>query len=295
MGMTSATLSEWFFGSGLRIVVIAILAYLVIRIIAAAAGRLEEELGREETPDMVERLKRARTISRLAQNALTAAIVGIAVLMMLRELRVDITPILTSAGILGLAVGFGAQTLVKDLIAGFFLTFENQVRVGDVATINGTGGLVEAINLRTIVLRDITGTVHIFPNGSIERLSNLTKDFSYYVIDLGVAYNEDPDDVADVLRQIGRELQADPRYGPSILEPLEILGVDAFEESQVTLKTRIKTLPLKQWEVGRELRRRIKKTFAAKGIEIPFRHVAVYFGEASKPFQVQVEPPSAAR
>jgi small conductance mechanosensitive channel len=287
VGVTSVTLTEWFFGSGLRIVVIAILAYVVVRVVAATSRRLEEELARQETPDMVERLKRARTLSRLIQNALTGTIVVIAVLMMLRELRLDITPILTSAGILGLAVGFGAQTLVKDLIAGFFLTFENQVRVGDVATINGTGGLVEAINLRTIVLRDITGTVHVFPNGSIERLSNLSKDFSYYVIDVGIAYNEDPDDVAEVLRQIGRELQADPQFGPNILEPLEVLGVDAFEESQVTLKTRIKTLPLRQWEVGREMRRRIKKTFAAKGIEIPFRHVAIYFGEASKPFQIE--------
>jgi small conductance mechanosensitive channel len=287
VGVTSATLSEWFFGSGLRIVVIAILAYVVVRIIAATARRLEDELARQEAPDMVERLKRARTLSRLVQNALTATIVVIAVLMMLRELRVDITPILTSAGIVGLAVGFGAQTLVKDLIAGFFLTFENQVRVGDVATINGTGGLVEAINLRTIVLRDVTGTVHVFPNGSIERLSNLTKDFSYYVIDIGVAYKEDPDEVADVLREIGRELQANPQFGPNILEPLEILGVDSFGESSVTLKIRIKTLPQKQWDVGREMRRRIKKTFAAKGIEIPFRHVAIYFGEASKPFQVE--------
>jgi moderate conductance mechanosensitive channel len=283
----SLSLEEWFFASGLRIAVIAILAYVVIRIIAATARRLEEELARQETPDLVERLKRARTLSRLIQNALTSTIVVIAVLMMLRELRVDITPILTSAGILGLAVGFGAQTLVKDLIAGFFLTFENQVRVGDVANINGTGGLVEAINLRTIVLRDVTGAVHVFPNGAIERLSNLSKDFSYYVIDVGVAYNEDPDEVADVMRQIGRELQADPHFGPNILEPLEVMGVDAFEESQVTLKTRIKTLPLKQWEVGREMRRRIKKTFAAKGIEIPFRHVAIYFGESSKPFQVE--------
>jgi moderate conductance mechanosensitive channel len=294
VGVTSATLGEWFFGSGLRIAVIAILAYVVVRIIAASARRLEEELSGQETPDMVERMKRARTLSRLVQNALTAGIVVIAVLMMLRELRVDITPILTSAGILGLAVGFGAQTLVKDLIAGFFLTFENQVRVGDVATINGTGGLVEVINLRTIVLRDITGAVHVFPNGSIERLSNLTKDFSYYVIDVGVAYNEDPDEVAEMLREIGRELQADPQHGPNILEPLEVLGVDAFEESQVTLKMRIKTLPLKQWEVGREMRRRIKKTFAAKGIEIPFRHVAVYFGDASKPFQVEQVGPRPA-
>lgn len=295
VGATSATLGEWVFGSGLRIAVIAILAYVMIRIIAATARRLEDELARQETPDMIERLKRARTLSHLVQKALTAIIVVIAALMMLHELRVDITPILTSAGILGLAVGFGAQTLVKDLIAGFFLTFENQVRVGDVATINGTGGLVEEINLRTIVLRDINGAVHVFPNGSIERLSNLTKDFSYYVIDIGVRYNEDPDEVADVLRHIGREMQADPRFGPNILEPLEVLGVDAFGESQVTLKIRIKTQPQKQWEVGREMRRRIKKAAAAKGIEIPFRHVAVYFGAASKPFQVEHvgQPPAS--
>jgi len=296
VGVTSVSLGEWLIGSGLRIAIIAILAYVVVRIIAASARRLEEELSRQETPDMVERLKRARTLSRLVQNALTATIVVIAALMMLRELRVDITPILTSAGILGLAVGFGAQTLVKDLLAGFFLTFENQIRVGDVATINGTGGLVEAINLRTIVLRDVTGAVHVFANGSIERLSNLTKDFSYYVIDVSVANNKDPDEVADVLRHIGRELQADPRYGPNILEPLEIMGVDAFDESSSTLKSRIKTLPLKQWEVGREMRRRIKKTFAAKGIDIPFRHVAVYFGESSKPFrleQVGSRPPGS--
>ena len=295
VGVSPASLGEWVFGSGLRIAIIAILAYLVVRLIAASARRLEEELGRQETPDMVERLKRARTLSRLVQNALTATIVVIAALMMLRELRVDITPILTSAGILGLAVGFGAQTLVKDLIGGFFLTFENQVRVGDVATINGTGGLVEAINLRTIVLRDVTGAVHVFPNGSIERLSNLTKDFSYYVIDVSVANNKDPDEVAEVLRRIGQEMQADPRYGPSILEPLEIMGVDSFEDSAMTLKSRIKTLPLKQWEIGREMRRRIKKTFAARGIDIPFRHVNLYFGEASKPFQVEQvgsRPPS---
>jgi small conductance mechanosensitive channel len=295
VGVTSATFSQWFFGSGLRIGVIAILAYVVVRIIAASARRLEEELGRQETPDLVERMKRARTISRLIQNALTATIVVIAVLMMLRELNVDITPILTSAGIVGLAVGFGAQTLVKDLIAGFFLTFENQVRVGDVATINGTGGLVEAINLRTIVLRDVTGAVHVFPNGSIERLSNLTKDFSYYVIDVSVGYNDDPDDVADALRSLGRDLQADPQYGPNILEPLEVLGVDAFDGSSVTLKIRIKTLPLKQWDVGREMRRRIRKTLAGKGVKIPLQHVAVYFGEASKPFEVEQvgqRPPS---
>jgi small conductance mechanosensitive channel len=232
----------------------------------------------------MEQLKRARTLSRLVQNGLTTVVAIVAALMILRELRIDIMPILTGAGIVGLAVGFGAQTLVKDLIGGFFLTFENQVRVGDVATINGTGGLVEAINLRTIVLRDLQGTVHVFPNGSIERLSNLTKDFSYYVVDVGVAYKEDTDAVAAVLQEVGADLLADPAYGASILAPLEVLGVDDFGDSQVTIKIRIKTLPLKQWEVGREMRRRIKKAFDAHGIEIPFPHRSLYFGEASRPF-----------
>jgi small conductance mechanosensitive channel len=129
--------------------------------------------------------------------------------------------------------------------------------------------------------------VHVFPNGSIERLSNLTKDYSYYVIDVGVAYKEDTDRVAAVLREVAAELAADPAYAVSVLEPLEVLGVDAFDDSAVVIKIRIKTVPLKQWEVGRELRRRIKKAFDAEGIEIPFPHLSVYAGEASRPFAVQ--------
>ena len=284
IGVTSVALTGWLFGSGLRILIIALLTYLIVRVIAAASQRLEDIVGHERSPDMQEQLKRARTLSRLVQNALTAFAILLATLMILRELDVDVMPILTGAGILGLAVGFGAQTLVKDLISGFFLILENQVRVGDVARINGTGGLVEAINLRTVVLRDLEGIVHIFPNGSIETLANLTKDFSYAVIDVGIAYKEDPDKVIAVLGEIGTELAADPHYRLSVLEPLEILGVDAFEASQVTIKIRVKTLPLKQWEVGRELRRRIKRTFDARGIEIPFPHLSVYFGEASRPF-----------
>jgi small conductance mechanosensitive channel len=295
VGPSSATLGEWFFGSGLRIVVIALVTYVVLRIIATAARRLEEEIGREETPDMVERLRRARTLSGVVQRALTALVIGIAALMMLRELQVDITPILTSAGILGLAVGFGAQTLVKDLISGFFLTFENHVRVGDVATINGTGGLVESINLRTIVLRDLEGVVHVFPNGSIERLANRTKDFSYYVVDVGVSYRQDPDDVIDVLRGVGRELARDPAYSASILEPLDVLGVDAFESSQTVIKVRIKTLPLKQWEVGRELRRRINRTFTARGIDMPFPQMTLSFSDSMLPLQVQVRDDRSPR
>ena len=284
---TSESLRIWFFGSGLRIVIIATLAYLAMRIVSESVRRLEEEISRGDGPDTQERLKRARTISGLIRQAVTAFVIAIAILMILRELRVDIMPILTGAGILGLAVGFGAQTLVKDFIAGFFLTVENRVRVGDVATINGTGGLVESVNLRTTVLRDISGTVHVFPNGSIETLANLTKDFSYYVINMGVAYKEDTDNVVAVLREVAAELQADADFGLHILDPLEVLGVDSFDDSQVVIKVRIKTVPLKQWAVGRELRRRIKKAFDARGIEIPFPHLSLYFGEASKPVLFQ--------
>ena len=158
--------------------------------------------------DAMERGKRARTLSAVIQNFMTVLIVGIAVLMVLNEFQLDITPILTGAGIVGLAVGFGAQTLVRDIISGFFLILENQVRVGDEAAINGTPGLVEAINLRTIVLRDIEGTVHVFPNGAINTLANRSKDYSYYVIDLAVSYYDDSDRVAEVLREVAAELQA---------------------------------------------------------------------------------------
>ncbi len=285
VGLRLTVLTGWLLGSGLRIVVIALITYLLIRVIAFAAAHLEDQLSHDPSVvEAAERAKSARTLGRLVQNILTALLIAVATLMVLRELNVDVMPILTGAGILGLAVGFGAQTLVKDLIAGFFLILENHVRVGDVAKINGTGGLVEAINLRTVVLRDLEGVVHVFPNGSIETLSNLTKDFSYYVVDVGVAYKEDTDAVTDVLREVGAELAADPLYENAVLEPLEVLGVDAFEDSQVTIKIRIKTVPLKQWDVGRELRRRIKKAFDAKQIEIPFPHMSVYFGEASKPF-----------
>ena len=185
--------------------------------------------------------------------------------MVLRELDVDITPVLTGAGIIGLAVGFGAQTLVKDIISGLFLIAEDQVRIGDVAEVNGIGGAVEEINLRTIVLRDLEGVVHTIANGDIRTLSNKSKDFSYYVIDIGAGYDDDTDRIVAVVRDVAAQMEKDPAFGPSILEPLEVLGVDAFKASEVTLRFRIKTLPLKQWEVGRELRRRVKKAFDAQG------------------------------
>jgi small-conductance mechanosensitive channel len=280
-GVALQEVTAWVFGPGLRVVLIAIVAYALVRAVALVVKRFEYELTTGTGLDALERAKRARTLGGLITRVGTIVLVSIAVLMILREFEIDIVPVLTGAGIAGLAIGCGAQTLVRDIISGFFLILEDQVRVGDVAAINGTGGLVEEINLRTIVLRDQEGTVHVFPNGAITTLANRSKDFSYYVIDLGISYREDPDRVVAVLKEIGAELQQDPAFGPFILEPLEVLGVDAFADWSVQLKLRIKTVPLKQWDVGRELRKRIKKAFDRHGIEIPFPERIVTVREGS--------------
>ena len=269
-GIDLRSLAEWMFDRGLHVLLIVILAYAFVRITALLALRFEHDMTVGTGLDAMERGKRARTLSAVIRNFMTGLIIGIAVLMILKQFELDITPILTGAGIVGLGVGFGAQTLVRDIISGFFLILENQVRVGDEAAINGTPGLVESINLRTIVLRDIEGTVHVFPNGAINTLANRSKDYSYYVVDLAVSYYDDSDRVAEVLREVAAELQTDPAFGPYILEPIEILGIDAFTEWSTRLKARIKTVPLKQGAVGRELRRRIVKAFRQHGFGIPF-------------------------
>lgn len=283
VGLNSEQLAQWATDTGIRIAAIAMLAFAVIRLLNGLISRAEQDIATGTDLAALERRKRAQTVASLARRALSGLVWATATLIILRELDVDITPVLTGAGILGLAIGFGAQTLVRDVISGFFLIIEDQVRVGDVAAVNGTGGLVEQLNLRTIVLRDLQGVVHVFPNGEIKTLSNMTKDFSYYVIDLGVEYGEDTDRVVESVRATADELKADPAFGPFILAPLEVLGVDDFAASQVTLKVRVKTMPLKQWDVGRELRRRIKKAFDAQGIRIPFSQLDVTIRREERP------------
>jgi small conductance mechanosensitive channel len=202
----------------------------------------------------------------------------------LSQLGLDVRPILAGAGIVGLAVGFGAQYLVRDVIAGFFLVLEDQVRVGDVAVVNGTGGVVESVTFRTIVLRDVAGTVHIFPNGSVTTLANMTKGWSGYVVDVEIGYKEDPDRVIAVMRRVADELRGDPAHAPQILEPIEIFGVDGFKEGSLVIKARLKTRPIQQWTVGREYRRRLVHAFAAEGIDVPPRIMHVV--EPGKPLPV---------
>ncbi|MGH9173515.1 MAG: mechanosensitive ion channel family protein, partial [Vicinamibacterales bacterium] len=270
-----------------------LLTFAVVRTMSAVIVRAERGMAVGTGLDALERRKRAQTIAGIVRRGLGIVIWTTAVLIVLRELDVDITPVLTGAGIAGLAVGFGAQTLVRDVITGFFLIVEDQVRVGDVAMVNGTGGLVEQINLRTIVLRDFEGVVHVIPNGEIKTLANRTKDYSYYVIDLGVDYDADTDRVMALVHEVGAQLKADAAFAPFILEPVEVLGVDDFKDSSVTLRIRIKTIPLRQWEVGRELRRRIKMALDRAGIKIPSPRLDVTISDGARPRgDNQGRPPS---
>ena len=254
---------------------ILIAAFALVRLGRAAARRFERAVSRGADPGETERAKRAQTLARILQKTMSIVVLSMAGLMVLRELDVDITPVLTGAGIAGLAIGFGAQTLVRDVISGFFLIVEDQVRVGDVAVVNGQGGLVEQVSLRTIVLRDETGTVHIFPNGEVKTLANMSKDFSYYVITVGIGYDSDVDLAIDAMREAAAGLSEDPELAPHILEPIEVYGVDGFEPARLLIKARIKTVPLKQWLVGRELRKRIARVFHARGIRMAVPDVTI--------------------
>ncbi|HEX6173346.1 MAG TPA: mechanosensitive ion channel family protein [Candidatus Binatia bacterium] len=278
--------------SSFRVLLIIVAALLAIKFLRLGLNRLEVILVRareasESVPGAA--AMRIRTLMSVLWTIIAGLVWFTAVLTILGQVGVNVTPILASAGVVGLAVGFGAQNLVKDFVSGFFLILENQIRVGDVAIINGTGGLVEAITFRTIVLRDQAAVVHVFPNGSINTLSNMTKDWSAYVMDIGVGYKEDTDHVIEVMRRVGGELQADPQYGSAMLEPIEIIGLDAFTDSAVIIKARLKTLPIRQWMVGREYRRRLKKAFEAENIEFPFPQRTVHVGEAKAPLTLAVK------
>ncbi len=275
--------------SSLRILLIIIAAYIAIRLLRIGMNRLEGVLikageTKEAAPGAAR--QRVQTLTGVLGTIAVVIVWFIVALMSLGQVGINIGPILAGAGVIGLAVGFGAQNLIRDLVSGFFLILENQIRVGDVAKINGTAGLVERITFRTVILRDLSAVVHVFPNGTIQTLSNLTKDWSAYVIDVGVAYKEDTDRVVEVMRRVGEELRAVSEYGSVMLEPIEVFGVDDFADSAVIIKARLKTQPLKQVFVGREYRRRLKKAFDAEGIEIPFPHRTLYTGEASKPFPI---------
>ncbi len=268
---------QWLTTSGLRVVAVGLGMLVLFFVARGTTSRLRTMLqGALPSPEQV---KRAETLAHVVQDVARVLIVAVGSLMILSELGLNVAPLLAAAGIGGLAVGFGAQSLVKDMITGFFILLENQIRVGDVVEIAGVSGVVEEVRLPTIRLRDLSGNFHIVPNGSVDKVMNYTYLYSYYLFDVGVAYREDVDEVMAVLKDVGAELQTDPKFNSDILEPLEMLGVDQFADSAVIIKCRIKTQPIQQWRIGREMNRRIKKAFDAKGIEIPFPHRTIYWGE----------------
>jgi small conductance mechanosensitive channel len=238
---------------------------------------------RDSQGEIIEPTPQQRTLLPLGYSVIKWITIGVAAMIILDNLGVNIAPVLAGAGILGLAIGFGAQSLVKDIITGVFMLIEDNIAVGDIVRVKDIGGMVEGFTLRSVRLRDYDGNVHVIPNSSIDVVTNFTKEYSRAVFDIGVAYRESVDEVIEIIREVGDEMQADPEWGDQILEPVEIAGLDRFDDSAVTIRGRFKTQPIKQWGVRREFYRRIKNTFDERGIEIPFPYRTITWAEAKTP------------
>jgi small-conductance mechanosensitive channel len=251
---------------GLVILILA-LAFVAVYFIEKLSARSVKllTLGRAQDAEIQ---KRANTLASFGRYFLIFVVVALAGMMVLKQVGVDIGPILASAGVVGLAVGFGAQNLVQDIISGFFILLEDQIRVGDVVNIKGKGGVVEKVGLRMIILRDGDGSVHYIRNGQIDIVSNMSKQFGNYFIDWRIPYGEDPKRVTDIFAAVDEEMRKDPTFGPDIIKPLEIPGVEQFTESWMLVRGRTTTKPLRQWDVGREFMRRIKVRLDAAKIPV---------------------------
>lgn len=291
-------LQTWLIRELPGLLIIILVALIVMRLIKFTINKVKRTLikraDEDENVDTQEVEKRINTLMGITYGVARIIIFAVLIMIILVKFGVNIGPILASAGIVGLAVGFGAQELVRDYISGFFMLLENQVRVGDVAIINGTGGLVEKIELRTITLRDLSGVVHIFQNGKVNTISNMTKEWSAIVLDIGVAYKEDVERVMKIIKDVGDELQSDPEFTDKIIAPIEVMGLDSFGDSALVIRARIKTKPIQQWFTGREFRKRLKKVFDRENIEIPFPHRTVYWGEEINPLKLDIKKENGA-
>ena len=274
-----ATLGEWsgFAMTVLHVAIILGLTWLALRLSRKLLARLRHHM--QQDVDDRERIKRLDTLERVFRYVATVVITLVGTMLVLSEVGISIAPILATAGVLGIAIGFGAQSLVKDYFNGFFLLLENQVRVGDVVEVAGKSGLVEEMTLRYIRLRDFEGSVHYVPNGVVDTVTNRSRGFAYAVIDVGVAYREGLDEVYGVMREAAAELRADPEFAPKIVDDLEIAGVDNWADSAVVIRCRFKVMPLEQWGVRRAYLYCLKKAFDAAGIEIPYPHLTLYAGQ----------------
>jgi small conductance mechanosensitive channel len=275
-------ITTWLTTSGIKVLGILIALVILFQMSKWIVGYLEKFVLEKDPIQAAEAKKRANTLGTILRHALLLVISFIAIMMILGELGIQLGPLLATAGIGALAIGFGAQSLVKDVISGFFIILENQYRIGDVIEVAGVSGLVESVSLRRTVLRDLEGKVHTIPNGEIKIVSNLSKEWARSVLDVGISYREDVDQVIELLEQIGKEFGAEEPWKSAILEPLQVFGVERFGESELVIRVVVKTVPLKQWEVGRELRKRIKIRFDKKGIQIPFPHRVMISGDKNK-------------
>ncbi|HEX4984770.1 MAG TPA: mechanosensitive ion channel family protein [Burkholderiales bacterium] len=262
--------------SGLHILLVLIIAWVasavVKRAVRAFRLRLSSRLDDRETA------KRAETLGRVFRYIATVVIWLIAVLVMLSEIGISVAPILGAAGVAGLAIGFGAQSLVKDYFTGFFLLLENQIRQGDVVQVADHAGLVEEVTLRFVQLRDYDGNVHFVPNGTITTVVNMSRGYAQAVVDVGVAYKEDIDRVIRIMLEVAESLRSDKEFGTRILDPFELAGVESLDNAAVVIRGRFRVLPLEQWNVKREYRRRLKYAFDRHGIDIPSVRVAIHAG-----------------
>lgn len=283
---------NWIINEFIGLIIVLILFFIATKTLNFFTKKIKKALiqhsEKQGKQDPVEANKRIETLTSIIHGFIKIILWLILIMIVLQKLSINIAPILAGAGIVGLAVGFGAQELARDFISGFFIILENQIRAGDVAIINGTGGLVEKIAFRTITLRDFSGVVHIFQNGKINTIANKTKDWSAIVFDIGVAYKENPQPVMELMKKVGDEMYNDVEFKDKILEPIEVFGLDKFADSALVIKARLKTKPSQQWSIGREYRKRLKKIFDENNIEIPFPHTTIYWGNKIKPLQLDL-------
>jgi small conductance mechanosensitive channel len=289
MGMTdtlvSSALRLWTSMGGVattavRILAIIVAAWISVTLLQRAIRAFRVRIASRF--DDREAVKRAETLGRVFRYMVAVVVSLIAGMLVLAEIGISVAPILGAAGVVGLAVGFGAQSLVKDYFTGFFILLENQIREGDVIKIADHAGLVEVVTLRYVQLRDYDGQVHFVPNGMITSVVNMSRGHAQAVMDIGVAYREDTDEVMQVMREVGRDIRADPAFSGRLLDELEIAGIESWAESAVVIRCRFKCRPLEQWGVRREYLRRLKRAFDARGIEIPFPHLTVYAGQGKQ-------------
>jgi len=290
-------LGEWreLVVTALHVLLILGLSWLVLCVARKAVARLRRHM--QHDVDDPERIKRLNTLEQVFRYIILVVVTLVTAMLVLSEVGISIAPILAAAGVLGIAIGFGAQSLIKDYFTGLFLLLENQIRQGDVVEVAGKGGLVEEMTLRYIRLRDYEGSVHYIPNGHVDTVTNRSRGFAYAVIDVGVAYREDVDEIYGLMREVATGLRADPELGGKIVDDLEIAGVDQWGDSAVVIRCRFKVMPLEQWGVRREFLYRLKKAFDAAGVEIPFPHLTVYAGQnkdgSAPPLRLLQEVPAA--